>query len=149
MGISLDRIPKLRKIRIQNKMKSTTQIVQIALKGETLKAPKGHFVCTVCLKTKSQADKATQGNVCKTCRSAYKRAEYAANKVPMECSKCHRITTNFTGVNKICRDCKNIWRKQQKKKFKQNLGEKLLILWKAGYSYEEALKNIRSINSYK
>lgn len=129
-------------------MKSTRQQIASSIKREILKAKGGHFVCTKCLKEKTLANKATQGNVCKSCRAAEKRAEYAVKGVPMECVKCHEVSTNFTGVNKICRSCRNKDKKESYKAFGKNLGEKLVLLWKAGYSFDEAINNVRFAKNF-
>ena len=127
-------------------MKSTKHQIAISLRQEVLKSKATHFVCTQCLQEKKQADKATKEGICKTCRTRIRREEYKALKHGKLCKKCGVVSTNFTGANNICRDCRNKDRKGRNMKFRKHLGEKLLILWKAGYSFDSAMETIRFAN---
>lgn len=125
-------------------MKNTNQTIAIELRREIIKSKKGFFVCRVCLEEKELKFKATQGFVCKKCRVAQQKAKYQAKKYPKECSKCHEVSTNFTGHGMICRRCTQKYEKELRKEFAFHLGEKLLILWKTGHTFESAMDFVRA-----
>lgn len=124
-------------------MKNTRQMVTSALRNSVLTASKGKFICTKCLKEKENVQKATQGNVCRTCRSGEARENYRKRKEPRTCIKCGNTSTRFTGEHNTCNHCKYLAKKEENKNFRNGLGDKLLVLWKAGYAFDEALKEIR------
>ena len=130
-------------------IKTQDHLAAIALKKKILSAPKTGFVCTDCLRTRDKKDKATNQGICRACWARKKRAEYRANKYGKECIKCHTVSTHFSGENNICYDCRTEARKHGRTMFKQHLGDKLVLLWKAGFSYDKAIESIRLARTFK
>lgn len=118
-------------------------IVENALKTTVLKSKTGNFVCTKCFVEKDLKYKATRDGCCKTCRNKWSAETFRLNKIPRKCIKCKTTSLNFSGRNNICRPCLLKAHKTRQRIFKNGLGEKLLILWKAGYPYDQALDTIR------
>jgi len=108
-----------------------------------------NFVCSSCLREQPGINRVTANSICVTCAQARRREKYRLSKTPQECSVCHVTSTNFLGDRKICRDCRNKDVVKRKKRFLNNLGEKLVIMWKAGTPYDQAIEYIRSGNKEK
>ena len=127
-------------------MKSKDQIVKYALEKEMKSVPKNMFLCTKCLRVLRKDLKASHGGWCKNCWARIARERWKDAHTTKTCIKCRETGTNFTGENNICRKCRQVYRKNNNKTFARNLGEKLLILWKADYDYERAIQFIREGN---